>query len=62
MFGGKSFKTFSIIGLYDNFNLQDVNFTTFLADQLLQMYCDNGSFSAEDLLDHLGSCMVVSDR
>jgi nuclear pore complex protein Nup85 len=41
---------------------QDANFTTFLADQLLQRYCAVGSFSAEDLLDHLGSCMVVSDR
>ena len=41
---------------------QDVKFTTFLSDQLLKMYCDVGSFSSEDLLDHLGSCMVVSER
>merc|ERR1712038_2015173 len=41
---------------------QDVKFTTFLSDQLLKRYCDVGAFSSEDLLDHLGSCMVVSER
>ena len=44
------------------FEFQDVKFTTFLSDQLLKRYCDVGSFSSEDLLDHLGSCMVVSER
>ena len=41
---------------------QDSHFTTFLADQLLKHYCESGSFSTGDLLDNLGSCMVVSER
>lgn len=41
---------------------QDVYFTTFLADRLLHMYCESGTFSAGDLLDNLGSSMVLSDR
>jgi len=44
---------------------QDSQFTTFLADQLLKHYCESGSpgnFSSADLLDNLGSCMVVSER
>ena len=41
---------------------QDVQFTTFLADQLLTAYCESGEFSSSDLLDHLGHSMVVSDR
>ncbi len=41
---------------------QDVTFTTFLADRLLLEYTTSGSFSSTDLLDHLGSSMVLSDR
>ena len=41
---------------------QDSTFTTFLADKLLKLYCESGTFSSGDLLDHLGVSMVVSDR
>lgn len=41
---------------------QDVAFTTFLADRLLDEYCQSGAFSSTDLLDHLGSAMILSDR
>ena len=41
---------------------QDSTFTTFLADKLLNLYCESGTFSSGDLLDHLGVSMVVSDR
>lgn len=41
---------------------QDVAFTSLLADRLLLRYCESGSFSAGDLLDHLGVNMVLSDR
>jgi nuclear pore complex protein Nup85 len=41
---------------------QDVTFTTFLADRLLLEYTSSGSFSSTDLLDHLGTSMVLSDR
>ena len=41
---------------------QDSAFTTFLADKLLKLYCESGTFSSGDLLDHLGVSMVVSDR
>ena len=33
---------------------QDSTFTTFLADKLLNLYCESGTFSSGDLLDHLG--------
>ncbi len=45
-----------------NIFLQDVHFTTFLADQLLNAYCESGEFTSSDLLDHLGQSMIVSDR
>ena len=41
---------------------QDSTFTTFLADKMLNLYCESGNFSSGDLLDHLGVSMVVSDR
>jgi len=41
---------------------QDAKFTTFLADKLLATYATSGSFSSVDLLDNLGSSIVVSDR
>ena len=41
---------------------QDVNFTTFLADRLLKEYCESGTFTSANLLDHLGQSMMVSDR
>lgn len=47
---------------HQNMLFQDARFTTLLADQLLKKYCAEGTFTAADLLDNLGSCMVVSDR
>lgn len=41
---------------------QDVKFTTFLADRLLKEYTESSNFSNTDLLDHLGTSMVLSDR
>jgi len=42
---------------------QDVSFATFLADRLLHEYTTSGGFaSSADLLDHLGTSMVLSDR
>merc|ERR1711997_481792 len=41
---------------------QDSTFTSYLADKLLKLYCESGTFSSGDLLDHLGVSMVVSDR
>ncbi len=41
---------------------QDSAFTTFLADKLLKIYCEEGTFTSGDLLDHLGASMVVSER
>lgn len=41
---------------------QDAKFTTFLADKLLAEYTHNGEFSCADLLDNLGTSIIVSDR
>lgn len=40
----------------------DPGFTTFLADKVLEFYAKEGVFSSLDLLDNLGSCMLVCDR
>jgi len=41
---------------------QDAKFTTFLADKLLFEYTNSGKFSSRDLLDNLGTSIIVSDR
>ena len=41
---------------------QDSAFTTFLANRLLNLYFEEGTFTSGDLLDHLGASMVVSER
>lgn len=40
----------------------DANLTNYLADRFLEGFADKGEFEATDLLDNLGSCMLVSDR
>nr|CAH7742098.1 unnamed protein product [Callosobruchus chinensis] len=41
---------------------QDGPFTSYLADKFLQDYIKSGKLGSTDLLDNLGSCMLVSDR
>lgn len=41
---------------------QDSSFTSFLADKFLEDYIETGNLASTDLLDNLGSCMLVSDR
>lgn len=41
---------------------QDGSFTSYLADKFLQEYSKNGQLQNIDLLDNLGSCMLVSDK
>uniref|UniRef100_A0A1B6DZI9 Nuclear pore complex protein Nup85 n=2 Tax=Clastoptera arizonana TaxID=38151 RepID=A0A1B6DZI9_9HEMI len=41
---------------------QDPGFTTYIADEILKRYAKEGVFDALDLLDNLGSCMLISDR
>jgi nuclear pore complex protein Nup85 len=41
---------------------QDSGFATYLANKLLELYSQEGKFHSSDLLDNLGSCMLVSDR
>lgn len=41
---------------------QDPGFATFLADKVLEFYAHEGLFYPLDLLDNLGSCMLVCDR
>lgn len=41
---------------------QDSGFTTYLADKILLCYATEGVFHSHDLLDNLGSCMLLSDR
>lgn len=41
---------------------QDATFTSFLADKFLENYIKSGKLTSKDLLDNLGSCMLVSDR
>ncbi|KAG5892368.1 hypothetical protein JTB14_035982 [Gonioctena quinquepunctata] len=41
---------------------QDGPFTSFLSDKFLKDYLKHGRLGSRDLLDNLGSCMLVSDR
>ncbi|KAK7794024.1 hypothetical protein R5R35_007455 [Gryllus longicercus] len=41
---------------------QDSGFATYLADRFLEQYSRDGKFDSTDLLENLGSCMVLSDR
>ncbi|XP_049852863.1 nuclear pore complex protein Nup85 isoform X2 [Schistocerca gregaria] len=41
---------------------QDSKMASYLADQYLQEYCAKGSFSCIDILENLGSSMLLSDR
>ncbi|XP_066153103.1 nuclear pore complex protein Nup85 [Euwallacea fornicatus] len=41
---------------------QDGPFTSYLADKFLKEYVASGELNSTDLLDNLGSCMLVSDR
>lgn len=41
---------------------QDSGFATYLANKFLELYSQEGKFHSMDLLDNLGSCMLVSDR
>lgn len=44
------------------FRSQDSAFASHLADQFLQHYVKKGVFDSNDLLDNLGSCMLLCDR
>ncbi|XP_054258211.1 nuclear pore complex protein Nup85 [Macrosteles quadrilineatus] len=48
--------------LYWALQSQDPGFATFIADNILEYYAREGVFSSVDLLDNLGSCMLVCDR
>ncbi|KAF5289717.1 hypothetical protein FQA39_LY03634 [Lamprigera yunnana] len=41
---------------------QDGTFTSYVADKYLRKYCKSGILKDTDLLDNLGSCMLISDR
>ncbi|XP_076338478.1 nuclear pore complex protein Nup75 isoform X2 [Tachypleus tridentatus] len=41
---------------------KDACFASVLADKFLVEYSESGQFTSPDLLDNLGSCMLVSDR
>ncbi|KAG7189414.1 hypothetical protein KM043_017118 [Ampulex compressa] len=41
---------------------QDSGFTTYIADEFLKQYVENGELECRDLLENLGSCMLASDR
>ncbi|XP_066583629.1 nuclear pore complex protein Nup85-like isoform X2 [Prorops nasuta] len=41
---------------------QDNGFITYIADQFLRHYADNGELECRDLLENLGSCMLASER
>lgn len=41
---------------------QDAAFTSYLAEEFLVRYSKSGQLQHEDLLDNLGSCMLLSDR
>lgn len=41
---------------------QDGAFATFIADQFLKNYAKHGELQCQDLLENLGSCMLISDR
>lgn len=41
---------------------QDSGFITYIADQFLKQYAENGQLECRDLLENLGFCMMASDR
>ncbi|XP_033211463.1 nuclear pore complex protein Nup85 isoform X2 [Belonocnema kinseyi] len=41
---------------------QDGAFATYIADKFLKRYAEHGEIQCQDLLENLGSCMLVSDR
>lgn len=41
---------------------QDSLFASYLAEQFLRQYCNSGELHNTDLLDNLGSCILLSDR
>lgn len=41
---------------------QDSGFITYIADQFLKQYSENGKLECRDLLENLGFCMMASDR
>ena len=41
---------------------QDGAFATYIADKFLKYYAEYGIIQCRDLLENLGSCMLVSDR
>ncbi|XP_043282571.1 nuclear pore complex protein Nup85 [Venturia canescens] len=41
---------------------QDGDFATYIADQFLKRYADEGELECRDLLENLGPCMLTSDR
>lgn len=41
---------------------QNGNFASYLAEKFLKEYCNSGKLQSTDLLDNLGSCMLLSDR
>lgn len=44
------------------FRSQDSAFASHLADQFLQHYVNKGILDSNDLLDNLGTCMLICDR
>lgn len=41
---------------------QDSMFASYLAEQFLRAYCRKGELQSTDLLNNLGSCILLSDR
>ncbi|KAF7414673.1 hypothetical protein HZH68_003162 [Vespula germanica] len=41
---------------------QDGSFITYIANQFLKYYAENGELECRDLLENLGPCMLASDR
>ncbi|XP_043484041.1 nuclear pore complex protein Nup85 [Leptopilina heterotoma] len=41
---------------------QDGPFATYIADKFLKHYAEHGEIQCQDVLENLGSCMLVSDR
>lgn len=41
---------------------QDGGFITYISNQFLKYYAENGELECRDLLENLGPCMLASDR
>lgn len=41
---------------------QDGDFATYIADQFLKRYANEGELECRDMLENLGPCMLTSDR